>query len=246
MDDPIKQSLDFQETMGRLAVLFTAPLLFIAIKLAGYRIRDLKKIRRQIDPLMRRHSGPWLICANHLTLIDSFILAYAMFPAYRYMIHFHLVPWNMPEAMNFNRNLVVGGLCYLTKCIPVTRGGDRDVVRQSLEKCVRLLETGENLMIFPEGTRSRTGRVNTRDFTYNVGRWVCNIENVRVMCIYLRGDGQTTYSDFPRFGEKFTMMVEQCRPHTRLKGLRAHRDCARQIIEQLAGMEKRYFAARGQ
>lgn len=246
MEDSIKRSLDLQETLGRIAVILTAPLIILAIKLSGYRVRNLAAIRRRIDRLMRGHSGPWLICANHLTLIDSFIIAYAMFPAYRYMLHFKLVPWNMPEYMNFNRNRLIGGFCYLTKCIPVVRGGDRDVVKISLEKCVRLLQKGENLMIFPEGTRSRTGRVNTRDYTYNVGRWFCNIENVRVLCVYLRGDGQDTYSNFPRFGEKFTMMVEQCRPYTNFKGLRAHRACAGQIIEHLADMEKRYFAGRWQ
>ncbi|MCF8024343.1 MAG: 1-acyl-sn-glycerol-3-phosphate acyltransferase [Desulfobacteraceae bacterium] len=246
MEDQIKRSLDLQEALGRFAVLFTAPLIFLVIRLVGYRVRNLVRIRRRVNELMRRHKGPWLICANHLTLIDSFILAYVMFPAYRYMIHFRLVPWNMPEYMNFNRNRVVGGFCYLTKCIPVVRGGDRDVVNLSLEKCVRLLYKGENLMIFPEGTRSRTGRINTSDYTYNVGKWFCNIENVRVMCIYLRGDHQTTYGDFPKFGEKFTVMVEQCRPYTNLRGLRAYRACAGQIIEHLADMEKRYFASRWQ
>lgn len=245
MEDPVKDSLEFQENLGRIAVLFTAPLVFAAMKAAGYRVRNLEQIRRRVKDLMRRHRGPWLICANHLTLIDSFIIAYAMFPAYRYMLHFDLVPWNMPEYMNFGRNRLVGALCYLTKCIPVIRGGDRDVVKLSLEKCVGLLEKGENLMIFPEGTRSRNGRVNTRDYTYNVGRWFANIKNVRVMCIYLRGDHQETYGNFPVFGEKFTMMAEQCRPHTNLKGLRAHRDISGQVISHLADMENRYFAWRG-
>jgi 1-acyl-sn-glycerol-3-phosphate acyltransferase len=140
----------------------------------------------------------------------------------------------------------VGGFCYLTKCIPVIRGGDREGVKQSLEKCVRILQKGQNLMIFPEGTRSRTGRVNTLDFTYNVGRWICQMDDVRVLCMYLRGDRQESYSDFPIHGETFTLMMEPCTPATSLNGLRAHRDCARQIIEHLAEMEQRYFAHPGQ
>lgn len=235
-----------QEGLGRFAVMLTGPMTALAVRLAGYKIRDLAAIRRQIKGLMRQHKGPWLICANHLTLIDSFILAYAMFPATRYMADFHLVPWNMPEYMNFNRNRLVGGYCYLTKCIPVVRGGDREGVRQSLEKCVTILQKGQNLMIFPEGTRSRTGRVNTTDYTYNVGRWVYQMENVRILCMYLRGDSQDTYSNFPKYGETFTLMAEPFRPSTSYKGLRAHRDCARQIIERIASMEKKYFDMRGQ
>ncbi|MBC2717324.1 MAG: 1-acyl-sn-glycerol-3-phosphate acyltransferase [Desulfobacteraceae bacterium] len=236
----------FQYVLGRLTVFITAPLILLAIKAAGYRVRDLNKVRRTVREMMDIHQGPWLICANHLTLIDSVILAYAMMPTYRYMLQYKLLPWNVPEQMNFNSNIFVGLACFLTKCIPIIRGGDRDAVKSTLAKCGYLLNKGENLMIFPEGTRSRSGRVNTEDFPYGVGRLVCNISDCRVMAIYLRGDGQKTYSNFPRYGETFFMTVEECRPKTELKGLRAQRDCSRQIVEHLLKMEKDYFDSCGQ
>lgn len=195
---------------------------------------------------MDHHQGPWLICANHLTLIDSVILAYAMMPIHRYMFQYKLLPWNVPEQMNFSSNIFVALACFLTKCIPIIRGGDRDAVKSTMAKCAYLLNKGENLMIFPEGTRSRSGRVNTEDFPYGVGRLVCNIPDCRVMAIYLRGDGQKTYSNFPRYKETFTMTVEEYRPITKLKGLRAQRDCSRQVIEHLSKMEKDYIESRGQ
>jgi len=227
--------------MGQLTVFITAPLIRLAIKAAGYRVRDLSKVRKTVAKMMDNHHGPWLICANHLTLIDSVILAYAMMPIHRYMFQYKLLPWNVPEQMNFNSNIFVGLACFLTKCIPIIRGGDRDAVKSTLGKCAFLLNKGENLMIFPEGTRSRSGLVNTRDFPYGVGRLVCNIPDCRVMCIYLRGDGQKKYSNFPRYVETFTMRAEECRPKTELKGLRAQRDCATQIVERLSQMEKDYF-----
>jgi 1-acyl-sn-glycerol-3-phosphate acyltransferase len=235
----------FQYSMGRLMVFITAPLILLAIKACGYRVRDLGKIRQSVRDMQGRHQGPWLICANHLTLIDSVILAYAMMPIYRYMFQYKLLPWNVPEQMNFNRNIFVGLVCFLTKCIPIIRGGDRDAVKSTLSKCAYLLDKGENLMIFPEGTRSRSGRVNTKDFPYGVGRLVCNIPDCRVMAIYLRGDRQKTFSDFPRRGERFTMIAEECRPKTDLKGLRAQRDCSGQIVTHLARMEKDYFESCG-
>lgn len=231
--------------MGRLAVFFVGPLIILAIRLAGYRIRDLGQVRRQVAEIMREHQGPWLICPNHLTLIDSFILAYAMFPLHRYVLQYQLVPWNVPEYMNFSRNIFVAALCYLLKCVPVKRGGERADVRLTLEKCAYLLSKKENLMIFPEGTRSRTGRVDTRDFTYNVGRLFAQTPGCRVLCIYMRGDGQDTYSSLPKFGETFSVAAAECRPQTAYKGLRAYRDYATQIIKQLAGMEAAYFASRG-
>ena len=245
MTQGIHSSLAFQYRMGRLAVFFVGPLVILAIRLAGYRVRELDKVRRKVAAIMRGHQGPWLICANHLTLIDSFILAYAMFPLRRYVFQYQLVPWNVPEYMNFNRNPVVGFFCYLLKCVPVKRGGDRADVRLTLEKCAHLLRRGENVMIFPEGTRSRSGRVNTRDFTYNVGRLFAQTPKCRVLCLYLRGDSQDTYSSMPQWGENFTATVAECRPRTAYKGLRAYRDYATQIVNQLAEMEAAYFASRG-
>ena len=96
---------------------------------------------------MDAHPGPWLICANHLTLIDSVILAYSMIPIYRYIVHYKLLPWNVPEQMNFNRNIFVGLICFLTKCIPIIRGGDRSAVHSTMAKCAFLLYKGENLKL---------------------------------------------------------------------------------------------------
>jgi len=246
MDSRAKIFFYFQYFMGRLTVFIAAPLVFLAITAAGYRVRELNKVRKTIAKKMDNHHGPWLICANHLTLIDSVILAYAMIPIHRYMFQYKLLPWNVPEQMNFNSNIFVGLACFLTKCIPVIRGGDRDAVKSTLGKCAFLLNKGENLMIFPEGTRSRSGRVNTEDFPYGVGRLVCNIPDCRVMAIYLRGDGQNIYSNFPRYGETFTMTVEECHPRSGLKGLRAQRDCATQIVDRLSQMEKDYFKSHRQ
>jgi hypothetical protein len=245
MQQRIKYSLLLQYMLGRLAVFFVGTLVFLAIRMARYRIRRISEIRRQVADIMRRHRGPWLICGNHLTLVDSFIIAYGMFPLHRYLFQYRLVPWNLPEYMNFSRNPVVGAFCYLLKCVPVMRGGDREDVKRTLEKCAWLLENGENLMIFPEGTRSRTGRVNTEEFTYNVGQMYWNTPSCGVLCVYLRGDGQETYSNFPRFGERFHMQVAECTPRSPSTGRRAYRDCATWIVRQLAEMEQAYFASRG-
>jgi len=240
------RALGFQYAMSRALAFLTIPLMVLAVVLAGYQVRNLKKIRRDVKALMNRHPGPWLICANHLTLVDSVILAYAMMPPYRYLLRFRDLPWNIPEHMNFNRNPALRAICFLAKCIPVVRGGDRGRVKSSLEKCLFVLGKGEPLMIFPEGTRSRNGRVNTENFPYSVGRLAHAVPGCRVMCVYLRGDGQESYSDFPKRGEMFTMSVKECRPESALKGLRAQRDCATRIIACLHQMESDYFKLRGQ
>jgi 1-acyl-sn-glycerol-3-phosphate acyltransferase len=170
MDQKSKRTLYFQYLVGRLAVFAAAPLVLLAIRLAGYRMKNLKELRSKVSRLMDDHPGPWLVCANHLTLIDSVILLYAMLPVSRQMVRFDQMPYNLPEQMNFSSNKLVRVACYIAKCIPVQRGGDRDSVKLILEKCAYILGNGGNLMIFPEGTRSRSGRVNTEDFPYGTGR----------------------------------------------------------------------------
>jgi hypothetical protein len=230
-----------QFILGSLLVFVFGPLIFLAIKLMRYRVRDLSKTRKEVRALLAKHKGPWMICPNHLTMIDSVVLAYAMAPLHRYMLNYRILPWNLPESANFQSNVFLAIICYLAKCIPVSRGGDRKKMKSTMDKCTYLLEKGERLLIFPEGKRSRTGRVDTENFSYGVGRLTNNNSDCHVMCIYLRGDGQDTYSNIPRFGERFTMHIEAFKPHTERKGLKAQRDCAEQIVKQLARMENDYF-----
>lgn len=238
--------LRLQYLSGRLAIFITAPLTVLLMKLFGYRVDNLKTIRNEIAARFKEHPGPWLICANHLTLIDSVILAYALFPAGRYMLDYRLLPWNLPEKRNFQRNPVVAFLCYLLKCVPVVREGSRESVNACLAKCGYLLEKGESIMIFPEGTRSRTGRVSTENFSYGPGRLAGSSPDCRVMCLYLRGDRQKSWSSIPALNEQFFISVTTCDINRNLTGLKAHRDHSRQIIRTLAEMETAYFDARGQ
>jgi len=238
--------LRLQYLSGRMAVIIVVPLIVLLIKMLGYRVDDLKKVRDEINALFKAHPGPWIICANHLTLIDSVILAYAMFPAGRYMLDYRLLPWNLPEKRNFQRNPVVGLLCYLLKCIPVVRGGSRESIKSCMAKCGYLLAKGENMMIFPEGTRSRSGRVNTENFSYGPGRLAGSHPDCRIMCLYLRGDSQDSWSNFPALNENFYISAATCALDRKLTGLKAQREYSRQIISKLAELESAYFDARGQ
>lgn len=230
-----------QHVIGRFAVFVTAPLLVLLIRVFGYRIKNLKKMRRTINDLFKTHKGPWIICANHLTMVDSLILAYAMFPFYRFMFQYRLVPWNIPEKHNFNQNILLTISCYLLKCIPVVRGGNRDKIHSFLMKCSYLLEKGENLMIFPEGTRSRTGHIVPENVSYGVGRLISQNPDCRVLCLYLRGDRQKTYSMIPKFNESFFLSADTIQIEIESKGLKAQRAYAQTVIAKLTHMEKMYF-----
>jgi len=231
-----------QYIIGQIAVFAVAPLYFAVLWLMGYRVRNIIKIRQECSRHFRNYEGPWIICANHPTMIDSMIIIYATFSLTRHLLHYRELPWNLPERNNFQRNIFAAVLCYLAKCIPINRGGNREEMKKTLDKCTSLLEWKQPLLIFPEGGRSRTGRVNTESFSYGVGRFIKDFENCKVMCIYQRGDSQHAYGFIPRFGERFTVNVEVFQPElSKENGLRAQRHYAEQIIKHMAQMEKGYF-----
>ncbi len=239
-----KALLALQDGLGRLTAIILAPCYFALIRLMGYRVRDLEAVRALCRREFERHDGPWLICANHLTMADSLLLSYAMLSLWSHLRAYRWVPWNLPERNNFSNPLLVL-LCYLSKCIPVQRGGPRAKMKQTLAKCTYLLSGKQTLLIFPEGGRSRTGRVDTEQFSYGVGRFLDDDrQDLRVMCLYLRGDSQESYSTLPACGERFTILVDVFRPEkSTLTGLRAQREYAGQIIGRLAEMEMGYFEA---
>lgn len=234
--------LRLQSFSGWTVAWILAPVYFLLIRLAGWRVRELDGTRKRWAALLRDHPGPWLVCGNHLTMVDSMIMTYAMMSLERHLSAYRSLPWNLPERNNFQRNKLLAALCYLTKCIPVRRGGAREEMRGALAKCDDLLRRRQNLMVFPEGGRSRTGRVNREDFSYGIGRFLQDHTECRVACVYLRGDGQNAYGTLPRRGESFSVMIEEFRPcRNGQRGLREQRDLAGQIVAHLAGMEERYF-----
>ncbi|MCL5807773.1 MAG: 1-acyl-sn-glycerol-3-phosphate acyltransferase [Deltaproteobacteria bacterium] len=237
--------LGLQYLLGRLAVIITGPLIFLAVRLRGYRIRDLERIRSEVAHLQREHEGPWIICPNHLTMIDSVLISIGMASLWAHVLRFKRVPWNLPERDNFQRNLFLAVLCYLAKCLPVNRGGSREELQRLFEKCRHVLGWRQSLMVFPEGGRSRTGRVDREGFSYGVGRFLDECPGCKILLVYLRGDGQEAFGTLPRLGERFTMTVEVFDPgKMEGAGLRIQREYARRIIERLAGMEEEYFASR--
>jgi 1-acyl-sn-glycerol-3-phosphate acyltransferase len=243
MDKKSRASIQVQNFLGRIAAPIIVPFYFLITKILFYRVSNLKEIRRQCANEFARYNGSWIICANHLTMIDSFLLGYASFSLIGHITGFKKIPWNLPERRNFQSNIFLAVLCYLVKCIPIDRGGSREKIKKTLDKCIYLLNNGHSIMIFPEGGRSRTGRINKESFSYGVGRFIKEVEDCKVMCIYLRGNKQDNYSAIPAWGDKFSVQMEVFSPkRIEGSGLRVQREYATQIIDRLAQMEEKYFA----
>jgi hypothetical protein len=237
-------SLAVQWAAGRCTVFVYAPLVFAALRWGmGYRVHDLPAVRRRVRDILATRDGPLLICPNHLTMIDSAIVAWALLPTWRYLFAYHLLPWNLPEATNFAHPLA-RAFCYLAKCLPVVRGGSRGAQQTALAKCAARLRRGDLALVFPEGRRSRSGAIDPQALADGVGRLVKAVPGCRVLCVYLRGDGQAGYSTLPRRGERFFMDLDLITPRATAHGVRGSREIAAAIVAQLAVMERRYHAHR--
>ena len=206
-----------------------------------WRIEGAKQLRATYRELSEKSPAPLLICANHLTMLDSFVIGWALGGSWFYLTHFSALPWNTPERVHFASTWWKQLLTYLLKCVPITRGSDRKEVALVLEKVRFLLGIGEAVMVFPEGARSRTGRVDLESAAYGVGRIVASVPGCRVLCLYLRGDGQHEMTDAPRRGEVFRGRTALLEPKSDERGLRGSLDISRQIVAKLVELERDHF-----
>ncbi len=231
--------LRVQEAVSQVFVLLTYYSLEGWLRFRGYRIRELGRVRAEFAALAGR--GPLLVCANHLTLIDSLIIQWALTPGWRLLVRPDWFFWNLPDKYNMSVNVWIRLLGYFGKCVLVRRKGPPEEVRLSLDKVKFLMARGQSVLVFPEGGRSRVGRVDTENFMYGVGRMLQEAPRARVLCVLARGVGQRVYTNYPRRGESFFIGMKTIAPTTRFQGLRADRDLATQIIRQLSEMEQEYF-----
>jgi 1-acyl-sn-glycerol-3-phosphate acyltransferase len=201
------------------------------------------ELRRAYRRFRRTERVPLLICANHLTMIDSALIAYALGSPLWYVLHFTSLPWNVPDRNTFATKPWQRTLTYIFKCLPIERGGARAEVADALARFIHLLRRGEVGMIFPEGGRSRTGRVEVENAAYGVGRIVKSVPGCRVLCVYLRGDAQRDYGSLPARGDTLRARIAWLEPKTDQRGLRGSLDVSRQILTRLAELEREHFDA---
>ena len=225
-----------------MAVLWIPAMAFALRFGLRYRIRNAAELRSRYRTLVRDSEGPVLICANHLTMIDSMLVAWALGGSWWWVFNYRRMPWNLPEYHNFAAHWHNRALAWLAKCIPVVRGGKRTEVSGVLKRIQHLLSKGETALIFAEGGRSRTGRVQLDAVADGVGRIMNSVRGCQALCVYLRGDSQQSWSTFPARGDSFYVDFELFNPDSEYSGLRRSRDFARQIVGRLASMEERYFS----
>jgi len=234
--------LFIQIVFGWLAVIPLGTIIVFVLRFVlRYRIKNLSEIRRTYKKLTNSRQ-PILLCPNHLTMIDSVILVWALGSMSWYLLNYRKLTWNVPAVENFKNTKLRSFITYLSKCIPVDRQGSKEHHEHVLWRTIYLMKRLQIFTYFPEGGRSRTARIDIENIRYGVGKLAAELPDLKVICIYMRGDHQKDYSEIPVKGEKFNIFFREMFPKTGYTGLRAHRDLSVQIIGTLKSMEDEYFA----
>lgn len=240
-----RAGLQIQRVAGVVTGIVWIPLAgFILRYVMQYRVHNMRETRARFRALVRNSESPLLICANHLTLVDSAVVAWALGGSWWYLFHWRQMPWNLPEYHNFAFNPLNRLGLWLAKCIPIVRGGARQQVSGVIKRVEYLLYRGDTALIFAEGGRSRTGRVRTETAAHGMGRIIGAVPECQALCVYLRGRKQETWSSVPARGDVFDVTFELMEPKSDHKGMRRSRDFAQQIVNKLAEMEQEYFDSR--
>jgi 1-acyl-sn-glycerol-3-phosphate acyltransferase len=90
--------------------------------------------------------GPVLIIANHESFLDPVAVGLAVRRHICYLARKTLF-----------RSRLFGGFLRSVGCVPVDQEG---VAKEGLKTCLELLKAGRALLVFPEGERSETGKMN--------------------------------------------------------------------------------------
>lgn len=235
-------STNIQAYICWLALLPFGGLLVLMLRLSGYSVENMRAIRAEYKKIWAENKSPLIICANHLTFIDSALIMWALGNNLWYFFNYKAFTWNLPAGDFFKKKKIYHATLYLTKCIFIHRDGSQEHKNAVLSLCRYLLLKGNVILIFPEGQRSRKGFFDNESLTMGVGKIVTSIKNARVLCVYLRSDKQETYSNFPAKNSRFKMEIKLIAPVTDKRGKAGYAEIAQQIGTEIKQMETNYFA----
>jgi 1-acyl-sn-glycerol-3-phosphate acyltransferase len=118
--------------------------------------------------------GPAVIVANHASLVDILVV-FDLFRPFKWV----------SKAENFKIPFI-GWNMRLNGYVSLVRG-DRESVARMLDECRRLLARGNPVLFFPEGTRTRDGRLQP----FKDGAFELAVEHgVPLVCVAVHGTGR--------------------------------------------------------
>lgn len=237
-------ALFFQRWVGWLFCIPFYETIAFLLRSRRYQIVNLAEIRalyRELFETARKERTPLIICANHLTFIDSCLMIWAFGSSRWYFRNYRAFSWNLPAGDFFRSKFAFRVVAFFGKCIFIHRDGTREHKESVLETSRDLAARGEVVTIFPEGRRSRSGRFEADRMTYGLGKVVAALGDCRVLCVYVRGDTQDGFSSYPPKGARFSMQSRVLRPVLKETGKKAYFEVLQQVGQAIQAMENEHF-----
>ena len=213
-------------------VFILAPLTWLFTRFFSFKVYG----KENLDNL----KPPVIMVSNHLTLIDSVFIGFAVGCPKLYWKPW-MMTWHLPEATNYFRGLLAPFM-WLSRAIPIVRGVPPKKQKLAKDKVLSVLKSKEMIHIFPEGTRSRTGKMENN--TTGIGRIYLGSKDCLVLPVYIRGTENVLPINckLPKLFKKIDIVIGEPRKlsseHT---GIRAGVDISQQIFDMLKSMEDAYF-----
>ncbi len=244
------KALRFQWRLSRALVV---PVSLVVIAIArlhfGYRLdRDIAALRADIWRKLDAHPGPVIWAANHLTLIDSFLVYWAIFPISR-LLEDRRIPWSTPEYTNYYKlggpvqSAFVRGLLYLCRCIPFLRGGEDAVSenfrQKAFDKCAWVLREGGAVFVYPEAGRSRSGWLEPKRPKDFLGKLALEVPASKFLVVYLRSERQIATTACPPRGDRLRVVADLIEGV--LPGETNPRVISQRLFDRLAAMQQEWW-----
>jgi|CXWL01.1.fsa_nt_gi 1-acyl-sn-glycerol-3-phosphate acyltransferase/phosphopantetheinyl transferase (holo-ACP synthase) len=243
------KSLRLQRLLSRTLVVPVSLLVALLARVYfGYRLdEDIAAIRARIWTKLDKHDGPVIWAANHLTLIDSFLVYWAVFPVSR-LLEERRIPWSTPEYTNYYKlggpiqSAVIRGMLYICRCIPFLRGGEdsgSEAWRQkAFDKCAWALREGGSVFVYPEAGRSRSGWLEPRRPKDFLGKLALEAPSSKFLCVYLRAETQIATTAYPPKGDRLRVvadLIDGARPGEK------PRDISQRLFDRLAQLQQDWW-----
>lgn len=244
------EALRLQWRLSRaLVVLVSLVVTAVARFYFKYRLdENIAALRADIWAKLDAHDGPVIWAANHLTLIDSFLVYWAIFPVSR-LLEDRRIPWSTPEYTNYYKlggpvqSALIRGLLYLCRCIPFLRGGEdaasENFRQKAFDKCAWVLKEGGAVFVYPEAGRSRSGWLEPKRPKDFLGKLALEVPNTKFLCVYLRADRQIATTAAPPRGDRLRVVADLIEGV--LPGETNPRDISQRLFNRLAEMQQAWW-----
>lgn len=146
----IRQETFLFKTTALIVTLFVVVIPFSFFMIFLNRVKIYGKKNLQESHL------PFLFVSNHVSILDDMFIGPLLFTP-RGFFNYKFMPYHTPEQKNFFLGPIISWIMVHLKCIPLTRG--KGFNQPGVQTIIDKLKDGGCVHIYPEGTRTRSGRL---------------------------------------------------------------------------------------